>query len=239
MSPSQEPLSSAQLHALLDLLTHHQVCEEVKGLKHSDRIQNFGHPVQPRKEDHESAFPLINLLIHKFVLNIPGLRNVDEVFWTKYVPDLLTAIDDSNLSESYDKGSVGTRKTVATAICSIVEGVSRGVLGGFNSPHRDRILSENLAKAEAAWYELLEQLIYGDLVTELFEKVAQTAQLSEHTEMVQAAHEYILIMYVQVSAVSVRQRYYADKVQVSIILAFHTHTFAPGARSLVSYTKSE
>ena len=194
MSESQGNLSSPQLHALLDLLTHLEVGEEIKALKYSDRIRSFGDPLQPGKEIQESSLPLINLLVHKFVLNLPGLRDIDEVFWTKHVPDLLTALDDANLSESYDKGSVGTRKTVATATCSIVEAVSRGVMGGFNSPRKDEHAPNNFAHAEAAWYELLEQLIYGEMVTELFEKIARTAKLSEHTDTVQAAHEYILIM---------------------------------------------
>lgn len=194
MSESQRTLSSPQLHALLDILTHLEVSEEIKALKYSDQIRSFGDPLQPGKGIQESALPLINLLVHKFVLNLPGLRDIDKAFWTKHVPDLLTALDDANLSESYDKGSIGTRKTVATATCSIVEAVSRGVLGGFNSPRKGDRAPYNIAHAEAAWYQLLEQLIDGEMVTELFEKIAKTAKLSEHTDMVQAAHNYILIM---------------------------------------------
>ena len=124
-------LTSAQLGALLDVLTHHEAYYEIQALNHSENLRAFGSPLQAAHVIPSSSSPLLRLLLHRFVLPLPGLRDVDSSFWSCSVPDILIALAESHLSESYDKGSVGIRKMLATATSSLIECVSRGILGGY------------------------------------------------------------------------------------------------------------
>lgn len=188
-------LSPRQAHALFDILTHHETYAEIQALKDPKIVSDFQVPGEPKKPD-SSASPLLQILLHKFVYVLPGLRDVVPDFWIN-VRKLVVALAEGNLSESYDKGSIGIRKTLSTATASIVEYVSRGCLGGypkhagqterqFNNSDPDDVV--------AAWDEFLQQVIYGDMLDRLFAKAAETDRLSEHEPLVQAAHEYALTM---------------------------------------------
>lgn len=188
-------LSPRQARALFDILTHHETYAEIQALKDPKIVSDFQVPGEPKKPD-SSASPLLQILLHKFVYVLPGLRDVVPDFWIN-VRKLVVALAEGNLSESYDKGSIGIRKTLSTATASIVEYVSRGCLGGypkhagqterqFNNSDPDDVV--------AAWDEFLQQVIYGDMLDRLFAKAAETDRLSEHEPLVQAAHEYALTM---------------------------------------------
>ncbi|KAL6719993.1 hypothetical protein ACLMJK_001914 [Lecanora helva] len=189
-------ISTTQAYALFDILTHNEAYAEIQGLKESESIAKFGPPLQP---DHprNSSSPLIQILLKKFILVLPGLRDVSAEFWTENITGLVTALDNATLSESYDKGSVGIRKTVSAAISSMIEYVSRGSLGGYprhdgNKEHQYDI--SNPDDVIAAWDEFLQQIIYGDLLDRMFLKASQTDRLSDHESLVQAAHEYAVVM---------------------------------------------
>ncbi|KAL8956516.1 MAG: hypothetical protein Q9193_005983, partial [Seirophora villosa] len=110
---------------------------------------------------------------------------------------LATALDSSNLSESYDKGSVGIRRTLSTATASIVESVARGRLGGYpkQQPRKDATYDKtNPDDVVRAWDDFLYRIIYRDLLDSMFVKAAETDKLSDHESVVQAAHEYAVIM---------------------------------------------
>jgi hypothetical protein len=191
-----QQLSPSQAHALFDILTHHEAYAEIQALKDRKSIANFGVPLQPESPSASSS-PLIETLLSRFILVLPGLRDVPPEFWTENIKGLATALDDANLSESYDKGSIGIRKTLSTAIASMVEYVSRGTLGGYPkaTPEKDR--QYDPSKPEdviTAWDDFLQQIVYGDLLDRLFSKAAETDQLSEHDSLVQAAHEYAVVM---------------------------------------------
>lgn len=193
---SGEGLSSKQAHALFDILTSHVNLSEIEGLKHSKNIATFGPPLQPSSFDEKSS-PLLRILLQSFILDLPGLRNVAPHFWTKSIRQLATALDDSNLSESYDKGSVGIRRTLSTATASIVESVARGRLGGY--PRRStkddtEYHLDNPDDIIRAWDDFLQRIIYGDLLDKMFVKAAETNKLSDHESVVQAAHQYAIIM---------------------------------------------
>ena len=198
-------LTPEQLRALLDILTHHEAYAEIEALKYESSIENFGTPVQRESTGTHTSSPLIRLLLHKFILVLPGLRDVDGAFWTDEVPSLVAALASRNLSESYDKGSIGIRKTLSTAIAALIESVSRGVLGGFSAPESPlsrKIRSYNASvpmDIQVAWDDFLQGIIYGDLLDSLLAKTAETDQLSEQNELVRATHEYILIMFVPAS----------------------------------------
>ena len=186
-------LSPRQAHALFDILTHHETYAEIQALKDPNIISHFEVPGEPKKPD-SSVSPLIQILLHKFVYVLPGLRDVEPDFWAR-VKDLVVALAEGNLSESYDKGSIGIRKTLSTATASIVEYVSRGCLGGYprHTEQKERQYSNSDPDdVVAAWNEFLQQIIYGDMLDRMFAKTTETDKLSDQEPLVQAAHEYMV-----------------------------------------------
>ncbi|KAL8645204.1 MAG: hypothetical protein Q9226_007404, partial [Calogaya cf. arnoldii] len=168
---------------------------EIESLKNSRTIATFGPPLQPSRLEPAST-PLLRILLQSFINDLPGFRNVNPQFWTDSIYHLATALDDANLSESYDKGSVGIRRTLSTASASIIESVARGRLGGYpkqalkGDSKYDKANSDDIARA---WDEFLQRIIYGDLLDKMFVKAAETDKLSDHEPVVQAAHQYALI----------------------------------------------
>ncbi len=193
-------LSSTQVHALFDILTHHEAYAEIQALKTPQSIAKFGVPLQLENKP-DSSSPLIQVLLKRFILVLPGLRDVPSEFWVQNIKGLATALDDATLSESYDKGSIGIRKTLSTAIASMIEYVSRGCLGGYprdpgHADSKDREYSiSNPDDVIAAWDEFLQQIVYGGMLDKLFAKAAETDKLSDHEPLVQGAHEYALVMF--------------------------------------------
>ena len=191
-----QQLSPKQANALFDILTHHETYAEIQALKDPKTVSDFQVPGETKKPD-SSASPLLQILLQKFIYVLPGLREVAPDFWTN-VKALVAALAQGNLSESYDKGSIGIRKTLSTATASIIEYVSRGCLGGY--PRRvEQKKHSNYDTSDpddvvAAWDEFLQQIIYGDMLDRMFAKAAETDQLSDHEPLVQAAHEYAFII---------------------------------------------
>ncbi len=186
-----QPLSPRQAHALFDILTHHVTYAEIQALKDPKIVSDFKVPGEPQKTD-TSALPLLQILLHKFIYVLPGLRDVAPDFWIN-IRSLVVVLAEGNLSESYDKGSIGIRKTLSTATASIVESVSRGCLGGYprHAEHKEhQYNTSNPDDVVAAWDEFLQQIIYGDMLDRLFAKATETDNLSDHESLVQAAHEY-------------------------------------------------
>ena len=194
---SLSPLTPTQAHALFDILTHHESYAEIQALKEAKTIATFGPPLEAENGETSSS-PLIEALMQSFIFILPGIRHVTPKFWTRNIKDLATALDDVNLSESYDKGSIGIRKTLATAIAAVVEYVSRGTLGGYPraaTANEDYTYDpSNPDDVTAAWDDFLQQIIYGDMLDRMFKKAAETDQLSDHESVVQAAHEYAIVM---------------------------------------------
>ncbi|KAI4211070.1 MAG: hypothetical protein LQ351_006078 [Letrouitia transgressa] len=193
---ASEELSPSQAHALFDILTHHEAYAEIEGLKKTYNVANFGTPVSSDTPSTLSS-PLIQILLNGFVFVLPGLRDVSVEFWSRNVQAIITAMDDSNLSESYDKGAVGIRRTLSSAIAASIEFAARGCLGGYARRSVDRNRDYDTSKPEdvaAAWDDFLQEIIYGDLLDELFKKAAETDKLSDHESLVQAAHKYGVAM---------------------------------------------
>ena len=190
-----QQLSSRQASALFDILTHDETYSEIQALKDPKVVSDFEVPGEAKIPDSSSS-PLLQILLHKFIYKLPGLRDVTPDFWSN-IKNLVIALAEGNLSESYDKGSIGIRKTLSTATASILEYVSRGCLGGYPR-FVERKEKEKERKYDtsdpndvvAAWDEFLQQIIYGDMLDRLFAKAAETDKLSDHEPLVQAAHEY-------------------------------------------------
>ncbi|OCL04134.1 hypothetical protein AOQ84DRAFT_324876 [Glonium stellatum] len=193
---SHPTLSPTQAHALFDILTHHETYAEIESFKWPDAIDNYGYPF--KKEDGvQTSSPLLQALLNKFALKLPGLSNVALEFWQERCQILVAKLGEAELSESYDKGVIGARKTLATAISALLEYLARGCLGGL--PRRDIKNAErkyDISKVEdimEAWDDALQELVYGDLIDRLFDKTAETGRLEDHSSLVQAAHEFILL----------------------------------------------
>ncbi|KAL2134867.1 hypothetical protein VTI74DRAFT_10593 [Chaetomium olivicolor] len=199
------PLTPIQLHALLDILTHHQTYAEVESFKDPHTISQYGYPFAqrgPGSSSHtsyatESSAPLLAGVLRSIVLPFPGVRDLPPEFWHVRFQGLLEKLAAAELSESYDKGALGTRKTLATAASAIHEAVSRGILGGVaNGPTRDLHGDYDRSKAEdlaRAWEDAVQELVYGNLVEELFVCAAEKRSLEAHSPALQAVADYVII----------------------------------------------
>lgn len=189
-------ISSVHCHALFDILTHRAAYDEIKGLTHLTTITNFGPPLGPLS--NEPSTPIIQALVKRFLLILPGLRDVPQDFWQRKIQELFGAFAKADLSESYDKGSIGIRKTLSTACGAIVQLCARGTLGGY--PKCETINGErnydsaNPDDVALAWDDFLQQVVYGDLLDRFFAKAATTDKLTDHESLIQATHEYVLVM---------------------------------------------
>ena len=189
-------ISSVQCHALFDILTHQEAYEEIQSLKHLTTINNFGYPLDLRSD--EPSAPMIQALVKRFLLVLPGLRDVPQDFWQRKIKELFGALAKADLSESYDKGSIGIRKTLSTACAAMVEYCARGTLGGYQkrgtlNPDRNYDLA-NPDDVALAWDDFLQQVVYGDFLDRTFAKAATTDKLTDHESLMQATHEYVLVM---------------------------------------------
>jgi hypothetical protein len=195
---SSQVLSPAQTHALFDILIHHQLYSEIESFKYPTTIDHYGFPFR-KPDGSQSTSPLLQNMVNKFALPLPGLRNVALDFWQDKVRALIAKLGEAELSESYDKGAIGSRKALATAVSSLLEYVARGMLGGYPvSPKKDRQPKKeyDTNKSEdilQAWDDGMRELIYGDFLDELFKRTGETDKLEEHSSLTRAAHEYILL----------------------------------------------
>jgi hypothetical protein len=202
-APAPAILTSVQLHALFDILTHHETYAEVERFKDGGTIAEYGYPFQRHHSDGTSSYatkssaPLLAGLLRSLVLPIPGIRDLPPEFWHIRFQGILTKLSEAELSESYDKGALGTRKILATAASVVHEAVSRGILGGVpQSPIRDLNSHYDRSKAQdlvRAWEDAVHSLVYGNLVDELFDCAAERPSLEEHSSAVQAVVDYIII----------------------------------------------
>jgi hypothetical protein len=190
-------LSPQQSHALFDVLTHHETHDEIQRFKYPDGIENYGPPFE-NPDGTPSDSPILQTLLHRFVLQLPGLKDIKPEFWQKRVQSIIKQLGDAELSESYDKGTLGSRRTLSTAISTLIEYPARGVLGGLPKKPKHNENSEEYDISDPddvieAWDDFLQELIYGDMMDELFKRVSETDKLEEQRNLVKCAHEYILV----------------------------------------------
>jgi len=193
---SSESLSPEQSHALLDILSHHEVYQEIQDFKLPTALNGYGPPFDT-PNGKPSSSPSLQALVARVLLRLPGLKDAPKEFWHVQCANIITDLEKAELSESYDKGLIGIRKTLATAISALVEYPVRGVFAGFRVPEEhdpdqryDRNKAEDLQKA---FSDLMHQCVYGDMINVLFKKCEETDKLEDHSDLVRAAHEYIII----------------------------------------------
>ncbi|PFH58634.1 hypothetical protein XA68_13427 [Ophiocordyceps unilateralis] len=205
-------LTRAQRRALFDILTHHQTYAEIQSFRRPDAVTNYGYPFEAAdrnddEDERDSASPLLQMLLTRFILPLPGVRSLPREFWRVRVQGLMARLAEAELSESYDRGALGSRKTLATGSSVLLEMIARGCLGGLErqtttttttttktsngSDDMDATYDgEQLAKA---WDEVAQGLVYGNLVDELFEHISVTDDIESYSPAVAAAIDYIII----------------------------------------------
>ncbi|PBP17004.1 px domain containing protein [Diplocarpon rosae] len=196
-----ESLSPTRGKALLDILTHHEAYQELRDLRHPGALASSGPPFKTTTTTTEgeiNALPLMHALFSGFVVPLPGLRDVSPDFYQVKCQAIMDELARADLSESFEAGYIGIRKTLATAAAALVEAPARGYFGGFprqelsrTDPVYDTSKPEDLV---AAFQDFLQRLVYGSLLEEMFVRSGETDKLEEHDLLVQAAHEYILVI---------------------------------------------
>jgi len=181
---STSELTPEQSHALFDILTHHEVYAEIEDFKIPGAVHQYGPPFQD--DPNVSTSPILQTLISRFVLTLPGLKEVDQRFWRVQVADIV---------ESYDKGVLGVRKTLATAISALIEYPARGCLGGVEERTLDKKTYDLNDPDDVlqSWRDCLQACVYGDLIDEIFEKTTRTDNLENHDTLVQGMHEFLVV----------------------------------------------
>lgn len=198
MADETAGLSPSQHHTLFDILTHRETYAEIEAFKQPDAIQHYGPPFQDDSKS-QSISPILQTLLSEFALPLPGLRDVKPEFWKTHVIALIQGLARAELSESYDKGVLGVRKTLATAVSALIEYPARGVTEGIQQEEDWSSIKQrqyDLGNPEdvlRSWPDTLQGLVYGELVDELFQKAAETDDLSKHGSLVQAMHEFVVV----------------------------------------------
>ncbi|GKT48120.1 uncharacterized protein ColSpa_08301 [Colletotrichum spaethianum] len=202
--PQTSPLNAEQIKALFNILTHFETYHEVEEFKKPETISNYGYPFAQSPGTRsdvtyapESSAPLLQSIFTRFILQLPGVSTFAPEFWNVQVQGILTNLAEADLSESYDKGALGIRKTLATASSTVIETVARGMIGG--APYSDpatRPAKYDLKSAKdlaQAWDDAMHDLVYEDLCDDLLDHLAETDDFDSHSPMTRAANEYIII----------------------------------------------
>lgn len=196
-------LTAPQLRALFDILVHHETYAEVEYFKNPEAIDRYGYPFNANFLDGgdtgggKSYTPLLQLLLTRVILPVPGVRDLSPEFWNVKFRGIMLRLCEADLSESYDKGTLGSRKRLATAASVIHEGITRGLLAGvlegrgadLQNPYNHKTASGLVN----AWHVSVHQLVYGNLVDELFDHLTTTNDFEAHSPAIKAAVDYAII----------------------------------------------
>ncbi|KAH8202410.1 hypothetical protein TruAng_003395 [Truncatella angustata] len=195
------PLTAPQLKALFDILTHNETYAEVVSFKTPEAIDQYGYPFSDSKKDgvdvHKSSSPLLQLLLTRLVLPIPGVKELDPDFWSVKFKAIMKNFADAELSESYDKGALGTRKTLATAASAFHESITRGMLGGVARKLDSTGISKSdfstASSLEDAWDHVVHEVVYGELLDEWFDFAIESDDFESHSPAGKGAIDYATI----------------------------------------------
>lgn len=162
-----------------------------------------------------STSPILQLLLTNIVLPLPGVNQLPREFWSVRIQSLLARLGDADLSDSYDKGAMGTRKTLATGSSAVVEMLGRGVLGGLEKNVTGTATGNGKGEGddggsadakydhgsaddlERAWGNVRQGLVYGDLVDQLFDHFIREDDLETISSTVEASAKHNIFQYVQ------------------------------------------
>jgi len=190
----QPELTQDQLYALIDLLVHEAIYQEIESFKDSQTIAEYGPPFQDIS--HSSA-PILQGLLTEFGLTAPGANDIDPLFWTVRIKALISQFADANLSEAYDKGNLGIRKTSTTAGSSFLEYPVRALLGTFPKDEecfkREKYDLNDADDLEQAFKDFFQRLVHGNQLEKTYENSSTIEEFDQLDELDRATHRYILI----------------------------------------------
>lgn len=199
-------LTSTQLHALLDILSHNETYREVESFKYPHAVREYGYPFNhkasqrgPPSYKPESSSPLLQLLLTRCVLTVPGMSDLPPDFWSRKFQGIMIGLADADLSESYDKGTLGTRKTLAALASVVHEAITRGILGGVakGEGHIDlkkaKYDTTQASELERAWDDCVHELVHGSLADEVFDHFTNSKDFESHSPAVKAAVDYAIL----------------------------------------------
>lgn len=205
-SEPSSTLTSAQLHALLDILSHNETYREAESFKYPHAVREYGYPFNyeapqngPPSYKPESSSPLLQLLLTRCILTVPGMSDLPSDFWHRKFQGIMTGLADADLSESYDKGTLGTRKTLAALASVVHEAVTRGILGGVAKGQGNIDLKSakydtaQASELERAWDECVRELVHGNLADEIFDHFIKTDDFESLSPAVKAATDYAIL----------------------------------------------
>lgn len=205
MSSTKTQLSEQQLNSLFHILVHHETYAEVESFKYPAAIRGYGYPFTEHASADEavqdgslSKTPMLQLLLTNFVLSAPGFRDLSPEFWGTKFKGIMERFAEARLSESYDKGTLGTRKRLACAATVVHEAVTRGLLAGIPKDEKKVDLQQeyDLDSADGitkAYEDALTALIHHDLATELFDHLATSSDFEAHSPAVRGGMDYAII----------------------------------------------
>ncbi|KAJ9613955.1 hypothetical protein H2200_002091 [Cladophialophora chaetospira] len=189
-----EVLSSSRTASLFDILTHYDTYAQIREFRKPGSLANYGPPFTAHKSTPSDA-PALQALVSRYLLKLPGLNNLPEKWWNVQCQEIIENLEKANLSESYDKGVIGSRKTLATAISALIEYPVRGTFAGFPEL-KDHDGKYDLTKGEdlrRAFRDFLNDCVYGDVLDQMVEKTATTDNLEDHPQLTKAVHEFVLV----------------------------------------------
>ncbi|RMD43368.1 hypothetical protein DV735_g1774, partial [Chaetothyriales sp. CBS 134920] len=187
-------LDASRSSALFDILSHYDTYAEIRDFRYPGALKHYGPPFQAQ-DGRPSTSPALQTLVGNFLVTLPSLKNVSEDFWKVQVEEIIENFAHANLSESYDKGAIGLRKTLATAISALVEYPVRGIYGGCaqiddSNPHYDLTSAEDLARG---FQDFVNGSIYGTALEDIAKTGAETDNLDDHSDLAKAFHEFVLV----------------------------------------------
>ncbi|KAK8863138.1 hypothetical protein PGQ11_009373 [Apiospora arundinis] len=195
-------LTNPQLQALFDILTHHETYREVESFKTPTAIARYGYPFSSSTASGgpDSDSPLLQLLFTRLALPSPVMSDFPAEFWNVKFRGIMQRLGEADLSESYDKASMGTRKTLATAASAFHEAVTRGMLGGVPPPAEAPDVRSSwdpdhtsASELEASFDFCIRDVVYGDLLDRLFHFARQSQDFDRFSQQIGDAIEYIVI----------------------------------------------
>ena len=189
-----QALTPDQSYALFDILSHAETYQEIRDFRHPGSLKDYGPPFDTPSQKISSA-PGLQALVSRFLSRLPGLKDVPDDFWKVQIATIIDDFEKVNLSESYDKGILGSRKTVSTALSALIEYPLRGTFGGFQQL-KNYEKNYDLSKAEdlsRAFRDFLNETVYGGIIEETVLKASETDQLTDHDPILQAMHEFVLV----------------------------------------------
>ncbi|KAF4582829.1 hypothetical protein GQ602_005973 [Ophiocordyceps camponoti-floridani] len=156
-------LRPEQRRALFDILTHHQTYAEIQAFRRPETVTNYGFPIgksssssfdddddeNDKKKLGRGSAPVLQMLLRRFVLPLPGIRDLPQEFCNSNGNGTGTDEDD-------DGGTTGRRLA-------------------------------------SAWDEVLQGLVYGQLVDVLIDHITKTEDFESYSPTVASAVDYIII----------------------------------------------